>query len=267
MNFCVLGSGSKGNCTYVESGSTSLLIDAGFSGREIQRRLELINKTAENLTAIIVTHEHGDHISGVGVLSRRYNIPVYANPETHLAAEKRVKKLHERKEFQTGEKFFIHDLEIHPFRISHDTKDPVGFVIADAGHSLGYCTDTGRITKLIEHHINKCGALILEANHDPQMLMDGPYPMPLKQRVRSNQGHLGNGDAARFLAGLSHSSLQYVVLAHLSETNNYPELAHTRVQKELNRLAINFTIILASQTSPTPVISLADQQHTINKPE
>jgi phosphoribosyl 1,2-cyclic phosphodiesterase len=258
MKFCVLGSGSKGNCTLVESGSTTILIDAGFSGKEIRRRLALINRSPEELTAIMVTHEHGDHISGVGVLSRRCNLPVYANCGTHHASESRVKKLYKRVEFGTGECFVVDDLEVHPFRISHDTADPVGFVVSDGDSAVAYCTDTGRVTKLIGHHVSKCQALILEANHDPQMLMDGPYPMPLKQRVRSNQGHLANGDAARFLADLLNSSLQYVVLAHLSETNNLPEIALARVRQELQSSEIGFQIILAGQDGPTPIFSLGN---------
>ncbi len=259
LNFCVLGSGSKGNCTLVESGSTAILIDAGFSGKEVRRRLALVDRSPEDLTAIMVTHEHGDHISGVGVLSRKYNLPVYANAGTHLASEARVKKLHKRVEFGTGEPFVIDGLDVHPFRISHDTADPVGFVISDGCAAVGYCTDTGRVTKLIAHHVRKCRALILEANHDQQMLMDGPYPMPLKQRVRSNQGHLANGDAARFLAGLVDSSLQYVVLAHLSETNNLPEIALQRVEKELQAMAFNFEIVIAGQKRPTTIFSLEVQ--------
>jgi phosphoribosyl 1,2-cyclic phosphodiesterase len=256
LNFCVLGSGSRGNCTLVESGSTTILVDAGFSGKEIRRRLALVDRSPEELTAIVVTHEHGDHISGVGVLSRKYHLPVYANAGTHLASEARVKKLHKRVEFGTGEPFTIDGLAIHPFRVSHDTADPVGFVISDAHAAVAYCTDTGRVSKLIAHHVRKCRALILEANHDQQMLMDGPYPMPLKQRVRSNQGHLANGDAARFLAGLVDSSLQYVVLAHLSETNNLPEVALARVKKELQSMEIDFKIVVAAQKTPTSVFSV-----------
>lgn len=136
------------------------------------------------------------------------------------------------------------------------TIDPVGFVVSDADSAIAYCTDTGRVTKLISHHVRRCRALILEANHDPQMLMDGPYPMPLKQRVRSNQGHLANGDAARFLAGLVDSSLYYVVLAHLSETNNLPEIALQRVRKELQSAEYGFKIVLAGQNNPTALFSI-----------
>ncbi len=256
MRFCVLGSGSKGNATLVESGTTSLLIDAGFSGKEITRRLGLINRRPEQLSAILVTHEHGDHISGVGVLSRRYGLPVYANYGTHLAAETRVKKLAKRLEFSTGEQFCVGDMQVHPFRISHDTADPVGFVISDGVSRLAYCTDTGHVTALIRHHINTCHGLILEANHDLQMLMDGPYTMPLKQRVRSNQGHLANGETARFLAGLDSGALRYVVLAHLSETNNLPDLALQRVEAELEQGPVNFQLCVAGQGQPTDVFLL-----------
>ena len=257
MKFSVLGSGSKGNCTLVESGSTAILIDAGFSGKEISHRLTLVEREAEKLDAIIVTHEHGDHVSGVGVLSRRYNLPVYANELTHRVAARRVKKLHRACEFGTGEGFVIGELAIHPFHISHDTADPVGFIISDHSTSLAYCTDTGQITTLIGQRIrSNCSALIIEANHDPQMLLDGPYPPQLKQRVRSNQGHLSNGEAARFLATLIDSPLQHVVLAHLSETNNLPELAVERVQQEISHLKPEFTIDLASQNRPTRLLSL-----------
>ena len=151
MKFCVLGSGSRGNCTLIESGSTRILIDAGFSGKEISRRLALIDRSPQDLSAILITHEHGDHISGVGVMSRQCCLPVYANPATHQAAEVRVKQLHQRREFATGAGFDLDVLHIHPFRISHDTVDPVGFLISDGTHAVAYCTDTGKITTLIRH--------------------------------------------------------------------------------------------------------------------
>jgi phosphoribosyl 1,2-cyclic phosphodiesterase len=256
MNFCVLGSGSKGNCTLIESGSTTILIDAGFSGKEIRRRLGLINRSLEDLTAILVTHEHGDHINGVGVLSRRCGLPVYANVATHRAAESKVKKLHQRLEFETGTGFVFDDLDIHPFRISHDTADPVGFLVADKDSSMAYCTDTGKVTTLIRQRLRHCQALVLEANYDPKMLMDGPYPMHIKQRVRSNQGHLANGDTARFLADMAASPLRHAVLAHLSETNNLPELAQARVRREIEHLRSDFSLELARQDRPTRLFAV-----------
>jgi len=257
MRFCVLGSGSRGNSTYIEAGATRLLIDAGFSGKEIARRLALIDRSPEQLTAILVTHEHNDHIAGVGVLSRRFKLPVYANQGTHLAAEKRVGKLFALREFTTGQRFDLGGLEVHPFAISHDTADPVGFVVDSGPLRVGYCTDTGRVTKLMAHLLGSCQGLILEANHDPRMLKDGPYPLPLKQRVGSSRGHLANADAASFARQLDGGALQTLILAHLSETNNHPDLVAEEVGKKFNDHSARPEIILATQSGPCPFIDLS----------
>ncbi len=256
MRFCVLGSGSRGNAVLVESGSTAVLLDAGFSGKEIRRRLALIGRAPEHLAAILLSHEHGDHISGAGVLSRQLRLPVYANVGTHRAAECRLHDLHQRAEFETGSAFTLHDLQVHPFRVSHDCADPVGFVVSDGEKSLCCCTDTGKITALIQQRAQGCQALILEANYDSQMLADGPYPLPVKQRVRSNQGHLANDDAARFLAGLTGSPLRQAVLAHLSSTNNLPELVQARMNEEIGTLNSSFRVDIAGQDAPTQLYSL-----------
>ena len=256
MKFCVLGSGSRGNCTYVEAGGAGILIDAGFSGKEIARRLAAIDRSPARLQAILVTHEHNDHIAGVGVLSRRYQLPVYANPATFAAAEKKLGKVFEFREFATGVGFRLADFAIHPFAVSHDTADPVGFVIQSGGRSLGYCTDTGRITKLMEHLLGRCHGLVLEANHDPKMLQDGPYPLPLKQRVRSNMGHLANGDAASLVRCLGDGPLQSLVLAHLSETNNHPDLVVQAIRHGCNGLRRCPEPVLAKQGAPGPLLSL-----------
>uniref|UniRef100_UPI0040577700 MBL fold metallo-hydrolase n=1 Tax=Candidatus Electrothrix sp. TaxID=2170559 RepID=UPI0040577700 len=261
MKFCVLGSGSKGNCTLIESGTTRLLIDAGFSGKEISRRLALINRSPEDLDAILITHEHGDHISGVGILSRRCNLPVYANPATHRAAETRIKKLHQYWEFETGTGFVLNDLDIHPFRISHDTADPVGFLISDGVNSVASCTDTGKITTLIRQRLRQCNALILESNYDPVMLHTGPYPMHIKQRVRSNQGHLANNDAATFLVELCTAKAQHVVLAHLSETNNHPDLVTDLIRRELALCNPRFSLELACQDRPSRFITVGESNN------
>ncbi len=225
MRFFLLGSGSKGNSLYIESGKTSILIDAGFSGKEIEKRMHVHGKHPEQLNGIFVTHEHGDHIKGVGVLSRRFSLPVHANYGTFKGSEKTVKKLHKRVEFETGTSFVVQDLEIRSFRISHDTRDPVGYLISDGTYSIACCTDTGKVSKLISSRIAGCDAVILEFNHDPVMLKNGPYPFPLQQRVRSSQGHLANEDAAHFLKSIMHEKMQRVILAHLSETNNRPQIA------------------------------------------
>ena len=186
MKFCVLGSGSKGNATYLESGGTSILIDAGMSGVEMQKRLATIGVELSAIDAILVTHEHNDHVQGVGVLSRRARIPVYANTATLTAASKIVNKLFSYNEFETGVSFTVNDLEIHPFSISHDAEDPVGFRISDGSFSFGYCTDTGKVSRLMHHRLASCQALVLESNHDIEMLQNGTYPPYLKQRIRSS---------------------------------------------------------------------------------
>lgn len=255
MRFSVLGSGSKGNCTLVESDSTRLLIDNGFSGKEIVGRLAGLGIAPETLTAIVVTHEHDDHIKGIGVLARRLNLPVYANAATHSAAERRVGNLPSRREFGVGEAFALGDLQIHPFSVSHDTADPVGFVVSNGASSLGYCTDTGKITQLIRHHLQKCQALVLEANHDVQMVHEGPYPLPLKQRVLSSRGHLANGDSVELAARLAEDRLQLLVLAHLSEINNHPDLVFQEVRRRLTGFG-TLKVLLASQWQAVPLLEM-----------
>jgi phosphoribosyl 1,2-cyclic phosphodiesterase len=227
MQFSVLGSGSRGNCVYIEEGKTGILIDNGFSGKVIEARLQAIGRTLDNISAICTTHEHNDHVSGIGVISRRCRVPVYANSGTLAGAEKKIGKPHRFVEFATGEDMVIFDLQVRSFAISHDTADPVGFVVSNGSEYLGYCTDTGKVSKLMELRLARCHGLILEFNHNLEMLKNGPYPLALQQRVRSSQGHLANEDAAIFLKSLIHSKLQVAVLAHLSETNNTQDLARS----------------------------------------
>ncbi len=253
MRFCVLGSGSKGNCTYVESGETAILIDAGFSGVEIARRLETVGLDMDRVTAILVTHEHADHVSGVGVLSRRYRLPVYANPGTKEAAGPSLDKLHAFAPFTTGISFLLAPFTIHPFAISHDTADPVGFTINDGCHTLGYCTDTGMVSRLIHHHLRQCMGLVLECNHDLKMLKSGPYPPALQQRIRSKSGHLANPEAIALLAELIHDQLQHVVLAHISHSNNCHDLIRSELEQNL---LSGPTLSLAEQDIPGALITL-----------
>ncbi|GAB4340455.1 MAG: MBL fold metallo-hydrolase [Desulfobulbaceae bacterium] len=257
MRICVLGSGSRGNSTLVESGDTRILIDNGFSGKEIRRRLRLIDRDADTIDALLLTHEHNDHIGGAGVLSRQAAVPLCANGPTFREAGPRLGKVRGRLEFGTGEPFVVGCLEIHPFAVSHDTVEPVGFVISDGRYRFGYCTDTGKMTTLIEHHLRECDALVLESNHDPEMLREGPYPPYLQQRVRSNRGHLANEDAGRFLARLASRRLRHVILAHLSETNNLPELALSCTLKHLDGHGERIGVIAACQDVPTPCIDLS----------
>ena len=257
MRFSVLGSGSKGNSTYVRSGATSLLIDAGFSGVEIERRMESIGADPARLSAIIVTHEHGDHVQGVGVLSRKYQLPVFANRPTCEAGGKYFEKLFKFEEFLTGVKFYLNNLCVHPFAINHDTADPVGFTIDDGAASLGYCTDTGMVSRLIHHHLSHCDSLILECNHDLEMLRNGHYPPSVQQRIRSKNGHLANPQAIEFIKKLVNPQLSRVVLAHISESNNRHSIVGDTV-KQLHKDLKNipdcsplFSIAIATQEDPT----------------
>lgn len=254
MQFSILGSGSKGNSVYIESKNTALLIDAGFSGKQISTRLSAIGRDISRVSGIFLTHEHNDHIVGAGIVSRRSRIPVFANDGTFSGADKKLGKLHKRIIFTTGEATAFQDLEVRSFRTLHDTNDPVGFVISDGEHSVGYCTDTGKVTHLMAARLRDCDALVLEFNHDPEMLKNGPYPLALQQRVRSSHGHLANGDAAAFLGQLLDDKLRCVVLAHLSETNNLPEIAHQAAHGVVS--ASKCRLVLASQNIPTPIISL-----------
>ena len=255
MRFSVLGSGSRGNSVYIESGRTGILIDAGFSGKEIATRLQSIGRDLARVHALCITHEHNDHICGVGVLSRSCKIPTYINGGTFAAGEKKIGRLAMCKEFATGDILQIGDLEVRSFRISHDTADPVGYVVSDGKSSIGYCTDTGKVSHLIGQRLARCNGLILEFNHNLQMLKNGPYPLPLQQRVRSSRGHLCNEDAASFLAELIGDHLRTVVLAHLSATNNTPELACAAA-----RLAVphwgDTAMVIAGQDTATTLVEL-----------
>lgn len=255
MRFSVLGSGSRGNSVYIESKTTGILIDAGFSGKMIEKRLQVIDRELESVRGLCLTHEHNDHIQGAGVLSRRCRIPAYANVGTFRAGEKKMGKLFKRCEFDTGDAVKIGDLQIRSFRISHDTADPVGYVVSDGTASLGYLTDTGKVSHLIRTRLAHCSGLIIEFNHNLEMLKNGPYPLSLQQRVRSSRGHLSNEDGAEFLAGLIGDQLRTVVLAHLSETNNSPDLAKKAALQSVRQWG-DTTLHIASQDAPTPLLEL-----------
>ena len=256
MQFSVLGSGSRGNCVFVESDKTAILIDGGFSGKEIGARLAVLGREIDCLSGIFVTHEHHDHINGVGVMSRRCSIPVFANEGTFRGGEKRLKKLFKRKEFNTGDTLSFQDLNVRSFAVSHDTNDPVGFIISDGRRSLGYCTDTGIVSTLVGRRLKGLDSLILEFNHDPELLRNGPYPPSLQQRVRSNQGHLANEDSAKLLEKIVHENLQHVILAHLSETNNLPEIAYREAAAAIPDTFSEKIIKISDQDQPTSLLKI-----------
>ena len=242
VSVCVLASGSRGNATYISDGTTAILIDAGLSGVEIQRRMAANGLDPNHLNAIVVSHEHSDHIQGVGVLSRRFGLPVHINEGTRQASGTALGKLARQRPFSCGEAFGIGSLTIHPFSISHDARDPAGFTISCNRTKIGLATDLGIVTGVVKMHLQACDILILEANHDPQMLIDGPYPWPLKQRIRGRSGHLSNEDAASLVSALQHDHLAHVVLAHLSEENNTPQKARQAVEAVLNGAQIKLHV-------------------------
>ena len=254
LSVSVLASGSRGNATYISDGLTAILIDAGLSGVEIQRRMAAKGLDPNSLDAILVSHEHSDHIQGVGVLSRRFGLTVYINDGTRLASGNTLGKLCGVFPFSCGHRFTIGSLAIHPFSISHDAEDPAGFTIACDGGKVGVATDLGIATGVVKTHLKACDILVLEANHDSQMLIEGPYPWPLKQRIRGRHGHLSNHDTALLLADLQHDRLAHVILAHLSEENNTPEKARQTVKTALNGAGVKLHV--ASQTIGSRVLTL-----------
>ncbi len=234
MKLCLLASGSKGNSIYVESGGTRLLVDAGCSGREICQRLACIGVDPATLDAILVSHEHGDHVSGVGTLARRLKIPVMISYPT-LAASRKLFSKTCLIEFESGYSFTFHDLHIDPFPITHDASDPVGFIIESNEGRVGVATDLGIATRLVKEKLKGCRALVVETNHDEEMLLNGPYPWHLKQRIRSRHGHLSNSESVELLEEILHEGLEGLFLAHLSEVNNDPQLPFTAVSNLLER--------------------------------
>jgi len=239
---CLLASGSKGNAIYVTDGHTSVLIDAGLSGKEIQRRMNSRGLSPEALNGIIVSHEHSDHIQSVGTLSRRFRIPVYMSQKTAGVIGSQIGKMFDLHHFQCGTPFSANSLSIHPFSISHDAEDPAGFTLQKNGIKIGVATDLGIATAMVKEHLKDATLLILEANHDPVMLMEGPYPWFLKQRIKGRSGHLSNEDTQSLLGSVRSARLTHVILAHLSETNNHPDLARKVVGQAVGNQNIRISV-------------------------
>lgn len=233
LRLCALGSGSKGNSIYIEGGGARVLVDAGMCGRELAARLEAVGAQANDLDAILVTHNHRDHISGVGVMARRYNIPVYSAYKTIRASEKIWGKVEDMREIEAGNLFSVKGLEFYPFSTPHDSAHSVGFIFKAEEKKGGIATDLGFVTRLVRESLKNCNILVLESNHDEDMLIDGPYPWHLKQRIKGREGHLSNRDCADLLDDIYHDGLQKIILAHLSEENNRPELAYDSILKKM----------------------------------
>ncbi|OQY00735.1 MAG: MBL fold metallo-hydrolase [Desulfobacteraceae bacterium 4572_130] len=255
LSICPLASGSQGNSIFVSARNTSILIDAGLSGIELEKRMSAKGLSIKQISAIIITHEHTDHVKGAGILSRRFNIPVYINKRTCQAASKKLGKLDFVQYFNCGKLFKIGNLTINPFSISHDAADPTALTIKYQNIKIGFVTDLGVATNLVKEHLKACSLLYLEANHDPEMLMlNNSYPWALKQRIKGRKGHLSNQAAEKLISEISSKTLEYIILSHLSEQNNTPEKALQTVTQSLNTSHVSFNV--ARPDKPGNIIHL-----------
>ena len=251
MRVVVLGSGSSGNAVVIESDSRRILVDAGFSCRELERRLELAGIDASGFDGILLTHEHGDHVRGAGVFSRRHQVPIYATRGT-FAGVNLGKRVHRQVVIRSGERHAAGCFRITPFKIPHDAIEPVGYVVEDSyARRVGVVSDIGTCSRLAWGRLTDLDVLIVEANHDLKMLRDGPYPWHLKQRVAGRFGHLSNADAAEGIRELVTDRLQWVVLYHLSEVNNLPVLAVDAVEETLRAEGCSARLCVTCQGAPT----------------
>lgn len=257
MRFSVLASGSGGNSCYVETERARVLIDAGLSCREILGRLESLHVEAADIDALIITHEHTDHIRGAGPLARRLGIPVYMNHSTYRRGQRALGRIPAPVVIQTGRTLPIGDLRVETFTKCHDAADPIGLVVSCDGCRLGIITDLGRSTRVVEDRLRGCRALIVEFNHDVQKLNAGPYPLYLKRRILGPDGHLSNNQAADLVRAVAHEGLEVLVPAHLSSENNLPEIARREAERVLDDCGLfRSRVELSSQNEPTPLLDL-----------
>ncbi|MCR4617676.1 MAG: MBL fold metallo-hydrolase [Lachnospiraceae bacterium] len=243
MRFCAFASGSSGNCTYAGSDNSHILVDVGISGKRVCEALNTAGLDGRDLDGILITHEHSDHICGLGVISRKFGIPIYATSKT-VDAIKRDKSVGNIDEslfniIEADKKFMIGDLTVNPMKISHDAADPVGYRISYGNKKVAVCTDLGKYDDYTVECLKGLDAVLLEANHDVKMLQLGPYPYPLKQRILGDRGHLSNELSGQLLSRILHDNMKYVFLGHLSKENNLPELAYEAVRTEVTLSPVN----------------------------
>lgn len=260
MRVSVLGSGSKGNAVLVETQDTLVLVDAGFSARDLERRLTLLRVSPSQIHAVVITHDHGDHTRGVGVFSRRFGTPVYITDATLERCQNLFRGGEELRSYRGGFPFAIRDLVVEPFLTVHDAADPVAVALRDpeTGFKVGVATDLGRPTTQVRHALAESHLLILEANHDEALLHQGPYPWSVKSRIASSHGHLSNEAAANLAMELMHPRLAGVVLAHLSGECNRPELAEAVVGRALRAAGYRGVLHVAAQDEPTGPLDLVE---------
>lgn len=265
MEICSIASGSSGNCIYIASENSRILIDVGISGKRIREGLQSIGVEPEDLTGILITHEHSDHISGLGVLCRKYGIPVYTTKGTKQyilncsAMGKLDESLFQEIEYEVD--FMVGDLLIHPFAIAHDAAQPVAYVARHGEKSIGVATDMGHYDENIIRNLTGLDAVLIEANHDVNMLQVGSYPYYLKRRILSDQGHLSNENSGRLLSKIMHNDFKCVMLGHLSKENNMAELAYETVRQEMVLadgccLCSEFSMFVAKRDQVSQVVTI-----------
>ena len=257
MIVCVLGSGSKGNCIYVESHGTAVLIDQGFSHKKIDERLGLRGLDSSKIKALFVTHEHDDHIRGVGITARKLDIPIYGTLGTLNSKRNLFNGDQELIPIESGICIKIGSLELLPFSVSHDAVDPVQFCIHAGTKKTGIATDLGFVSTLVEQRLRESDIVIIESNHDVDMLKNGSYPWELKQRIMGRKGHLSNRNAADIIFNLTQLKSAKTILAHLSEENNTAELAENAVRELFERFDRRIrSLTVAAQDDPTQIIEI-----------
>lgn len=247
IGFCPLASGSKGNSLYLGGKATRILIDAGISASSLIKRLRSIEVDPASIEAIFITHEHSDHIRGLFAFLEKYPVSIIANIETAKAIARQMKSKPRFKIFTTEESFVFGDFSVHPFSVSHDTLDPVGFTFKVGDIKIGICTDTGHINSSMKKHLEGCNYLYLEANHEPSLVYASKRPPILKKRILGKQGHLSNEDCAYAIAHVMHEGLKHVHLAHLSNECNAEEIAIREVRRRLEEKKIDVELSIAFQ--------------------
>lgn len=265
MELVSLASGSKGNCILVRSATTSLLIDAGIGINRIKSSLAQLGMSLNDINGVLVTHEHSDHIRALESLVNRAGVCLYGNENTLLAAQKVLRTAFDVKKtriFTTGEDFVVGDIDVRPFHTSHDAAESVGFVMRNGRAQIGIATDTGYVTREIGNTVSDSDILLLESNHDEQMLLDGPYPSYLKNRILSRKGHLSNETCADVAVKLLDRNVRCIILGHLSQTNNTPQLAYDTVCRELTSAGANIgsdiMLSVATQEAISKIYSTED---------
>lgn len=265
MDFCSIASGSTGNCIYIGSDSSAILVDAGISGKKVEEGLNFFDRTGKDLKGILVTHEHSDHIKGLGVLARKHHLPIYATPGTLQAIRSygTLGKIEPELlcEIHADEKFAVGDLDILPFRISHDAAEPVAYRVSNGKNTVAVCTDLGYYDDYIVEHLKGLRAVLLESNHDINMLQVGSYPYYLKQRILGKKGHLSNENAGKLLSEILNDDMESVMLGHLSKENNYEALAYETVCAEITMgespyKASDFPIQVAKRDVPSVAVRI-----------